>query len=251
MSTAPRIAEVRRAGPVPVTRPVRRPCGDRPGGPVRTAVADIAPVVLGVLPLGMSVGIAARTAAVAPLTGLGTTLLMFGGAANLAARSLVGAGAVAVLGTVFVVNARLALYGAGLEPRFRAQPVWFRWLAPHLIVDQTYALAAERPELGDGARFRRWWLTVGAVLAAGWCAAVAAGFALGQSLPTGSALDVAAPACLVALLVPRLTDRPGIAASAVAAAVAVAGAALPRSTGLLAAVVAGVVAGTVAERAGR
>src|SRR5918995_6768392 len=109
MSTAPRIAEVRRAGPVPVTRPVRRPCGDRPGGPVRTAVADIAPVVLGVLPLGMSVGIAARTAAVAPLTGLGTTLLMFGGAANLAARSLVGAGAgagaVAVLGTVFVVNA--------------------------------------------------------------------------------------------------------------------------------------------------
>jgi len=156
-----------------------------------------------------------------------------------------------VLGAVFVVNARLALYGAGLEPRFRAQPAWFRWLAPHLIVDQTYALAVGRPELGDGARFRRWWLIVGAVLAAGWCAAVAAGFALGQSLPAGSALDAAAPACLVALLVPRLTDRPGIAAAAVAAAVAVAGAALPRSIGLLAAVVAGVVAGTLTERAGR
>ena len=253
MSTSPRTAEVRRAGPVPGARPIRRPGGDRPRGPVRTAVADIAPVMLGVLPLGMSVGIAARGAAVAPATGVGTALLMFGGAANLAALSLVGAGAgaAAVLAAVFVVNARLALYGAGMEPRFRAQPAWFRWLAPHLIVDQTYALAAGRPELGDGARFRRWWLTLGAVLAAGWCAAVAAGIALGQSLPAGSALDVAAPACLVALLVPRLADRPGVTAAAVSAAVAVAGAALPQSIGLLTAVVAGIVAGTVAERAGR
>jgi hypothetical protein len=119
-------------------------------GPVRTAVADIAPVVLGVLPLGMAVGMAARAAAVTPLTGLGTALLMFGGTANLTALSLVGTGtgAVAVLGAVLVVNARLALYGAGMEPRFRAQPAWFRWLAPHLIVDQTYVLAAGRPELG-------------------------------------------------------------------------------------------------------
>jgi predicted branched-subunit amino acid permease len=251
VSTSPRTSAVRRA--VPAARPVRRPGGNRPRGPIGTAVADIAPVMLGVLPLGTSVGIAARAAAVAPTTGLGTTLLMFGGAANLAALSLVGAGAgaVAVLGTVFVVNARLALYGAGLEPRFRAQPAWFRWLAPHLIVDQTYALAAGRPELGDGARFRRWWLTVGAVLAAGWCAAVAAGFALGQSLPAGSALDVAAPACLVALLVPRLSDRPGVAAAAVAAGVAVAGAAMPQSIGLLGAVVAGVAAGTLMERTGR
>src|SRR4051794_38204597 len=126
--------------------------------------------MLGVLPLGMSVGIAARAAAVAPTTGLGTALLMFGGAANLAALSLVGAGAgaVAVLGTVFVVNARLALYGAGLEPRFRAQPAWFRWLAPHLIVDQTYALAVGPPELGGGARVRRGGAAGGARPCARW-----------------------------------------------------------------------------------
>ncbi|MGD9525679.1 AzlC family ABC transporter permease [Pseudonocardia sp.] len=224
-----------------------------PGGPGRRAVADVAPVVLGVLPLGMVVGMAVRTAAVHPLPGLGTALLIFSGAGNLTALSVAGAGGgtLAMVGAVAIVNARLALYGALLEPRFRSQPLWFRVLGPHTIVDQTYGLAAARPELGDGARFRRWWLTVGAVLAAGWCSAVALGLALGPVLPAGSPLAIAGPACLVALLVPRLRELPGLAAAVVAAGVAVACARLPGSTGLVAGAVAGLLAAAVTQRVRR
>jgi len=197
------------------------------------AVADLAPVVLAVLPLGMVVGVTAHEASVGAATGVGTAILMFGAAANLAALTLTGSGAgvAAVLGAVAIVNSRLALYGAGLEPRFRGQPAWFRWLAPLTIVDQTYALATARPELADPAHFRRWWLTAGAVFVGAWAAAVAAGVAVaGAHLPlfitvvpaarlpepVQRALRHTGPAALAALVGTALVAPPPAGASPLA-----------------------------------
>ncbi|HXV94034.1 MAG TPA: AzlC family ABC transporter permease [Pseudonocardia sp.] len=217
---------------------------------VRAAVTDMAPVVLGVFPLGMVVGVAAHEASLAAGSGLLTSFLMYGGVANLTALTLAGSGAgvLAVLLAVLIVNARFAVYGASLEPRFRNQPAWFRWLAPHTIVDQTYAVATGRDDLDDDASFRRWWIAAGAVLGAGWCGAVAAGIVLGPVLPADSPLAIAAPACLVALLVPRLRELPGAAAAATAGVVAAVAAGLPHHAGLPMAVVAGLVAGAATDR---
>jgi hypothetical protein len=65
---------------------------------------------------------------------------VFAGAANCAALTLLtaGAGAWTVLATVALVNARFVVYSASLEPRFRHQPRWFRWLGPALLIDQNY-----------------------------------------------------------------------------------------------------------------
>jgi predicted branched-subunit amino acid permease len=220
----------------------------RPG---RTAIADIAPVVLGVLPLGMVVGVAVHETSVGAGPGLFTSWLMFGGVANLTALALTGSGAglLAVVGAVALVNARFAVYGAALEPRFRHQPSWFRWLAPHMLVDQTFAAAAAHDELRDDTWFRRWWLTAGAVLGAGWCIAVTAGIVLGPVLPAESPLAIAAPACLVALLVPRLKRSSAKASAGVAALVAVAGdGLLPYHAVIPVAILAGLVAGALTER---
>jgi hypothetical protein len=112
-----------------VWQPVKQ-CDDR-----IAAVRDLAPVVLGLLPFGTVAGVTIHEASVAPGPGLDTALLMFGGIANIAALTLLGSGAglLTVLVAVAVVNARLLVYGAGLEPRFRHQPAWFRWLGPQLI----------------------------------------------------------------------------------------------------------------------
>lgn len=229
----------------------RRRTGPSRRGPARRATVDVTPLVIAVAPLGTVVGVAIHHASIDAGTGLATSLLMFGGAANLAAVTLVGsgAGALAVLGAVLVVNARLAVYGAALESRWRHQPSWFRWLGPQLIVDGTYALAAARPVTDDPDEFRRWWLTVGGLLGIGWGASIAAGVALGPILPADSPLSIAAPACLVALLVPRLTDLPGVAAAGVSALVASLLADLPQHGGLLVGVVAGLtVAGALDGR---
>jgi predicted branched-subunit amino acid permease len=220
--------------------------------PAADAVVDMVPALLGVLPLAVVVGVAAHEAALGVGFGTATSYLMFGGVANLAALDLAGSGAsvAAVLAAVALVNARLAVYGAGLEPRFRDQPAWFRWLGPHTIVDQTYALATSARAGLDGPAFRRWWLACGAVLGGGFCAAVGAGIALGPVLPSHSALAIGGPACLVALLVPRLNDRPARAAATAAAASAVLAAPL-QAAGLPLAVVAGLTAGALAERRGR
>jgi predicted branched-subunit amino acid permease len=233
--------------------PVRGRGGVRPAaGAVRRidrdALRDVWPALLGLAPFGLVVGVTIAQSRFGPALGLGSAALFFGGTAHLAALTLLtaGAGPAAVLATVVVVNSRLALYGAALQPHFRSQPAWFRWLAPHLMIDQTYAIAAARPELAEPADFRRYWLTAGVAAEVVWLAGHAAGLLLGPVLSRDSPLQIAAPAVLVGLLAPQLRRRP----AAVAAAVVTAAAAsvLPRGVGLVVGVVAGLLAAALVDR---
>ena len=208
----------------------------------RAAVRDIVPVVVSVLPFAAVIGVTiAQLDTVPAWAGLLSGPLFYAGTAQLAALTLFegGAGVTAILGTVLIINARLLMYGAALEPLFRAQPTWFRWLAPHFLIDQTYAIAELRPELREPARFRRYWLTAGSVLAVGWTAAMAAAVLLGPLLPAASPLDFAATAMFVGLLVPRLRERAAWRPAFIAGTVGVLAAPLPNGSGLLIAAVAG------------
>ena len=217
----------------------------------RDAVRDAWPIVLGIAPFGLLIGVVIGHTGVGAGLGLGSSALFFGGSAHLAALTLLaeGAGPAAVLVCVLTVNSRLALYGAALQPRFRCQPTWFRWLAPHLLIDQTYAIASARPELAQPARFRRYWLTAGIVIAIAWLACNAVGVLLGPALPQHSPLEIAAPAVFVGLLAPQLRSRPAVLAAAVAAAVAAASSALPQGLGLVVGALAGVCVAALVERA--
>jgi predicted branched-subunit amino acid permease len=163
-----------------------------------------------------------------------------------------GAGPLAVLLSVAVINARLVMYAAALEPRFREQPRWFRWLGPHFLVDQTFALATARDDLDDPVRFRRYWLAMGGQLALAWAGLIGVGMAAGPVVAVASPALLFAPAALfVSLLVPRLTGRPGPAAAATAAAVAgalTATAAVPTGAGILVGAAAGVAVAACLDR---
>jgi predicted branched-subunit amino acid permease len=220
-------------------------------GPDRDALRDIWPMVLGVVPFGLLIGVTIGHLHLGALVGLGSAALFFGGSGHLAALTLLedGAGPLAVLATVAVVNCRMALYAAALAPRFAGQPAWFRWLAPQVLVDQTYAVATARPDL-HGAAFRRYWLTAGGVFAAGWLGSNAAGLLLGPVLPAHSPLEIAVPAMFVGLLVPQLVHRPAIVAAGVGGVVAAAASPLPQGTGLLLGALAGLLAATLVDRDG-
>ena len=105
---------------------------------------------------GLTLGVTISTLGSNRLAGLAGTFLVYGGSAQLTAITLLDRGIalpLAVLSAA-VVNLRLLLYSAASGERFRAQSGWFRWLAPHLIIDQTYLMATTRPGFA-GADFRR------------------------------------------------------------------------------------------------
>ena len=138
-----------------------------------------------------------------------------------------------VVGTTAIINARLLMYGAALQPYFQHQPRWFRLLAPHYLVDQTYALATARHDLDRPDRFRRYWLTMGAVLGTSWMFAMATGVLAGPVLPQISAFDFAVPAVFIGLLVPRLRERAARRPALLAAIAAILASPLPHGLGLL------------------
>ena len=229
--------------PAPVAPHVRR-------GPDRDALRDIWPMVLGVVPFGLLIGMTVGRMHLGAALGLGSAALYFGGSGHLAALTLLqdGAGPLAVLATVAVVNCRLALYAAALAPRFADQPAWFRWLAPQVLVDQIHAVATARPDL-HGAAFRRYWATAGGAFALGWLGSNAAGMLLGPVLPEHSPLEIAVPAMFVGLLAPQLVRRPAAVAAGVGGVVAAVASALPRAPACFSGALAGVLAGTLVDRA--
>lgn len=214
------------------------------------AARDTLPVALSVAPFGLVIGATATQLGVPPLPDMAAAATVFAGAAHFAPLTMfaAGAGVLAALGTAVLINARLLLYAAALEPRFRDQPRWFRWFGPALLIDQTYLMVLARDDLDDPARFRRYWLVGGGLLLATWVAVVGVGGVLGPLLPAGSPLDAAAVVVLAGMLGPRLAAvRPALIAFT-ALVVAVAAAPLPGGVGLVAGIVAGIAAGALLDR---
>src|SRR4051794_36958178 len=144
---------------------------------VRVAVRDLAPVVVGLAPFAVLIGVTGVRSGVGGGTGVLSSVALLGGSAQLTTLTMLadGASPVAVVAAVALVNARFLLYAAALEPSFRDQPRWFRWAAAHFVVDPTYAMVTRRGDLEDPVRFRRYWLTAGGVLAVAWVAMTAVG----------------------------------------------------------------------------
>jgi predicted branched-subunit amino acid permease len=214
------------------------------------AVRDTIPVALSVAPFGLVIGATGTQLGLAPIPDMAAAATVFAGAAHFAPLTMVaaGAGVLAALGTAVLINARLLLYSAALEPRFRGQPRWFRWFGPALLIDQTYLMVLGRDDLDEPARFRRYWLVAGGSLLAAWVAFVGLGGVLGPLLPAGSPLDAAAVVVLAGMLGPRLAAwRPALIALT-ALLVAVAGAPLPGGVGLVAGIVAGIATGALLDR---
>jgi predicted branched-subunit amino acid permease len=230
----------------PLTADVRR---RRVLDPV--ALRDVAPIALSLMPFAAVIGLAIAHATTVPVWAvLAAGPLLYSGAAHLALVTLLdgGAGPAAIVAAVVVINARLSLYGAAIAPRFHDQPGWFRWLGPHSLVDQTYALAEARPELGGGERFRHYWLTAGAVLLFGWMLAMTAAVPLADLVPDASPLGFASTAVFVALLVPRLRVRSARLPAVLAAGVAIVASELPYGLGLLAGALAGLAPSLLRDR---
>ena len=220
--------------------------------PRRDALRDVGVVSSGVVPFGISLGVTLSAYGEHPAAVLTGAAAVYAGSSQLATATTVQAGggiAAAVVAGV-VVSARLLLYGAALEGRFRRQPGWFRWLGPVFLLDQTYLCAVARPE-HRGAVFRRYWGWMGVSLLAVWLASVGSGLAVAPLLPDLPHLVLVGAAMFLAMLVPRLVDRPSVAAALVGGSVAALAAVVAPALAVLTGTIAGVLAAVFTQRRDR
>jgi len=202
---------------------------------------DVAPVLIGLAPFAMVLGLAMSDSRIGTASGTLGSFLVWGGSAQIAAVGLMqsGAGILSILAAVVAIQARLLIYGAALEPRFRDQPRWFRWLAPHVVIDQNYALASARSDLQDPRRFRRYWLTVSGAIGVVWLSTIAVTMSFGALLPPDTPLTFGSVTVFVGLLVPRMRERRARVVALAAAVGAAAGVMLPSGLGLVLGIVVG------------
>ncbi|WP_233554018.1 AzlC family ABC transporter permease [Halococcus sp. IIIV-5B] len=210
-----------------------------------------APLLLGVLPFGLIVGVTASNVGLSPVEMVGMSVLVFAGAAQLAAIDLMGQGApvAVVVMTAVVMNVRHTMYSASIAPYFRRLSGPAKWASAYFLNDETYAVAITefRNSGPDVQHHKRFYLGSGVAMLTTWVVSTALGIVLGANLPAGLSLEFAIPLTYLALLFTTLDDRSTVVAALVAAGVSLVAAVLPFNLSLVAAALVGIAAGVAVE----
>jgi 4-azaleucine resistance transporter AzlC len=208
------------------------------------------PLLIGVIPFGLIYGALALNAGLSPAEAQMMSSIVFAGSAQFITAQLVHEstpGLVIVL-TIAVVNLRHMLYSASMAPYIAALPMRWKAVLSYLLTDEAYAPTILHYEKNGITQFVHWfWLGAGCTLWVFWQLSTAVGIFLGAAIPESWSLDFALPLTFIAMLVPVLRDRPGIAAALSAGVVALAAFSLPYKLGLILAALVGIIVGTLLE----
>ncbi|HLW47467.1 MAG TPA: AzlC family ABC transporter permease [bacterium] len=210
------------------------------------------PLWMGVAPFGAVYALAARAAGLNAPETIGMSVLVYAGSAQFAAAALFagGAGALAILLTTFIMNARHILMSASLAPPLRRYPALSRAGAAFVVVDESYAMSVSRVLGGSGPTFL---VGAGVSLYLAWLAGTAAGVAitLGLARPGSVGLDLVFPLSFFVLLLPYLEAPPERIAAVVAGGLGLASRLfLPGPWYLLIAAIGGMLAGDASASRG-
>jgi predicted branched-subunit amino acid permease len=212
------------------------------------------PLLVGYVPFAFVVGVTIARSSSPPAAWSGVWLI-FGGSAHLTVVQLMDAGSSvpAAVAVCAVINIRLAAFSATLARYWRGTSLRSRLLAALTMIDPTWMVTRRRfDDAAPAAEVRDFYLGASLVLWFGWAGLVSGGAWMGNVVPDGLGLEVLAPSCLVAMVVPAAVTAPGLARLLAASAVAVAAASgLPAGFGPLLAMPSGVIAAVVVQRSRR
>jgi predicted branched-subunit amino acid permease len=211
---------------------------------------EVAPTLIGTIPFGLVVGVAAIAAGLTPLQGVALSVISFSGIAQLVAMQLIAVGSPLpiTVAAATVVSLRLLMYSASLAPHLAHLDRRWRMLIAYLMTDQTFATTVQRfSEPGD-VRHRHWhFLGSSLTLWVTWQIAVVAGVIAGARVPSDWSLDFVVVLTFISLLAPVIRTRADLAAALIAAVVALAAAGLPYRLSLIVGSVAGIAVGMAIE----
>ena len=214
-------------------------------------VRDEAPILLGVVPFGLLFGALAISAHLSSLAAQAMSSIIFAGSAQFIAAQLIGTGTsgLVILMVVFVVNLRHALYSASVAPHIKGLNTTWKLLLAYLLTDEAYAVTITHYNREGDSPDRHWYfLGAGLTLWSSWQLSTAIGIFIGAQIPPNWPLGFILPLTFIALVVPALKDRAGVAAALVAGLVGLVAINFPYKTGLLAAALIGILTGMLIER---
>jgi predicted branched-subunit amino acid permease len=220
--------------------------------PFLSGLLAITPILIGVFPFGVIAGIAAVEAGLGSIQAYAVSPIVFAGASQLAMMDLIGrdAAPVVIIATALVINARMAMYSAGLAPTFRALSPLRKAYGSFVLTDQGFVVTVARFDHVDESLQDRFAFYMGASLGmwSTWQIASIIGVVVGAGVPPSWSLDFAIPLVFMALLFPAIKDRGTTIAAVVGAVAAVAFAGFPLHLGLLAAAGVAIAAGVAGDR---
>ncbi len=183
--------------------------------PVLTASLTLA-LAVGVFAVSFGVGAVSAGASVAQTCAM--SLLVFTGASQFSAVSVIGAGGstAAALSGSLLLAARNGVYGLTMSRRLDG-PLGRRLVAAQLTTDESTAMSAAQSD--PDAQRAAFWIT-GVSLYVFWNVGTLLGALAGSAIdPKRFGLDAAFPAAYVAMLYPLLREPRGRLAAALGAAI--------------------------------
>jgi 4-azaleucine resistance transporter AzlC len=187
----------------------------------RGAVTAI-PLAVAVGLFGVSFGVLSATdGGIGALPAVVMSAITFAGSAQFAAASVVaaGGGPVTAIAAALLLNARYLAIGVSVA-RFLSGGPLRRFLSAQMVVDESWAIAAEGGGEFEPSRL----IGAGVMLWLAWVAGTIIGVVGGEALgdPATLGLDAAFPALFLALVVPQLVGRREILAAVLGAGIALA-----------------------------
>ncbi|WP_448546577.1 AzlC family ABC transporter permease [Thalassotalea fusca] len=181
-----------------------------PSGVVRQATLDVMPLALATVPWGILCGSMAIQIGLTALQAQLMSLLVFAGAAQLAALTLMGAGSAlsSIYSSTFVISSRHLLYSAVFREHILKYRFSLRTLLAFLLTDEMFALTCAY--LDKHKVFSAMYAFVtGLVFYLVWNIATFTGIYLGQQLPDLSeyGLEFAIAATFIAIVVPSIKSK--------------------------------------------
>lgn len=186
---------------------------------------ELRPVVLACVTLGAAVGVFAVSFGVGAVAAgasvvqtCAMSLLVFTGASQFSAVSVIGAGGspLSALGGALVLAARNGVYGLTMGRRVPGR-IGTRLVAAQLTIDESTAMAVAQHDVR--AQRAAFWITGGSVYVC-WNLGTLVGALAGRAIdPLRFGLDAAFPAGFVAMVWPLLRTRRGLVAAALGASI--------------------------------
>ena len=209
------------------------------------------PILLGVTPLGMIYGVLATSAGLAVWDAQAMSSVVFAGSSQFMLIQLVNLGAPAIMMilTGFVINLRHALYSASVAPYIRHLSTLWKFILSYLLTDEAYAVAIIHYQDESESKNKHWFLLgAGIALWSCWQLSTAAGIFLGAQVPPNWGLDFTLALTFIALAVPAINDKASFLSALSAGLTAILTRGLPYKLNLIAAALVGITVGLWSEQ---
>ncbi len=173
---------------------------------------------------GIAFGVLATTSGLSVAQAVAMSVLVFTGASQFAAASVIGAGGspATALASALLLSARNGFYGIGVAKLIPpGTPWWKRLVTAQLTIDESTALGLAQ---ADPAQRYDAFLAGGLSVFVFWNLGTLFGALGGDAIgdPAALGLDAAFPAGFIALMMPALRHRSGLLAAVAGAGIAVA-----------------------------